>query len=98
MWLSAIVVAQLELSDTVTRSVNLSDVGLACLGNLALFITSLLRGRLYLEMGTRDLMATLTGPKIKDIDKFGLTTTHEFSEASVVMLSMDTSILPSSNS
>eukprot|EP00253_Pinus_taeda_P002970 PITA_02970 len=90
VWLSAIALAQLELSDTVTGSVNLTDVGIACLGNLALFITSLLRGRLYLEMGTRDLMATLTGPKLQDINRYGVMT-REFGQTSVIILSMDPS-------
>ena len=51
VWLSAIALAQLESSEAVTGAVNLTNVGIACLGNLALFITSLVRGRLYLEMG-----------------------------------------------
>lgn len=36
-WLSAIALAQVELSETVTGTVNLTNVGIACLGNLDFF-------------------------------------------------------------
>jgi hypothetical protein len=87
-WLCNIVFAQFEVSETVTGSASFPDVGITSLGNLAVFITSLLRGRLDLEMGARDLMATITGPKLYDINEFGLTTCIErkYGKASVVML------------
>lgn len=83
-WLSHIALAQLEFSEAVTGSASFPDVGIACLGNLAVFITSLLRGRLDLEIGARDVLATNRGPKLKDISGFGLSTRYA---PDVIMLS-----------
>ena len=41
-------------------------------------------------MGTMDLMAIETGPKLKDINRFGVKT-REIGQSSVVILSMDPS-------
>lgn len=96
-WFSYIALAQLELANAVTGSVNFPAVGLTCIGNLAVFFTSLLRRRLDLEMGVRDLMATITGPELKKIQQEnhvkGLTTisNNRYIHASVLMLSTDTS-------
>jgi len=83
-WLSHIALAQLEFSEAVTGSASFPDVGIACIGNLAVFITSLLRGRLDLEIGARDVLATNRGPKLKGISRFGLRTRYA---PDVVMLS-----------
>jgi hypothetical protein len=94
-WLCNIALAQFEISESVTGSANFPAIGIAFLGNLAVFITSLLRGRLDLEMGARDVLATLRGPQLYPInDGFGLTTCEQrqqdrFAKASVVMLSYD---------
>ena len=90
-WLSGIAVAQLELSETVTGFVSFPDIGITCLGDLAIFFTSLYRGRLHLEMGARDVLATITGPKMESINGYGLTTCKgDLKSASVVMLSTST--------
>lgn len=92
-WLSAIALAQFEFSEAVTGSANITDLGITCLANGAVFFASLLRGRLYLEMGARDVMATIRDPELKDIEGLegvGLST-GEIQYASVVMLSNDTS-------
>jgi len=87
--LSCVALAQ-EISGTVSGSVaNFPDVGITCLGNLAIFVTSLLRGRLDLEVAARDVLATARGPKPEHIHRFGLTTckNYEYKCASVVLLS-----------
>lgn len=90
-WLSGFAVAQLELSETVTSSANFPELGITCLANLAVFFTSLYRGRLDLEMGARDVLATITGPKLENINGDGLTTCRgDPKAASVVMLSTST--------
>lgn len=73
-WLSCIAVAQLDISSAITGSASFPHVGITCLGNLAVFITSFIRKRLDLEMAARDFLATITGPckfkKIRDPCKF----------------------------
>lgn len=61
----------------VREAVTVSDM---CMDNVAVLIASLMIGRIDLEMGTRGVMATIRGPKLKVIN------THE-RFASVVMLS-----------
>lgn len=94
-WLSGIALAQLEFSEAVTGSVIFPDGAIACLGNLAVFLTSLLRGRLDLENGVRDVLATNRGPKLREIGRrTGLTTCtgeENYKDAQVVMLSKETS-------
>lgn len=86
--LSNIALAGGLIGEEVTGSSNVPGIGLACLGNLAVFVTSLLRGRLDLELGGRDVLATMRGPKLEDInDGFGLTTSTDYTQVSVVMLS-----------
>lgn len=86
--LSNIALAGGEMGEEVTGSANVPGIGLACLGNLAVFVTSLLRGRLDLELGGRDVLATMRGPKLEDINNgFGHTTSADYSKVSVVMLS-----------
>ena len=65
-WLCNTALAQLEISERVTGSANFPDIGIAFIGNLAVFVTSLLRGRLDLEMemGARDILATMRGPDL----------------------------------
>lgn len=93
VWLSGVALGQLEFSEAITGSVNITDIGITCLSNAAVFVTSLLRGRLYLEIGTRDVLATTTGPaKLEEIngEAAGLTTcksVEKYKYASVVMLS-----------
>lgn len=97
VWLCNIALAQFEIDQNVTGSASISsDIEISFVGNLAIFVTSLLRGRLDLEMGARDLLATLRSPELYVINKgFGLTTCepkeeNRFGEASVVMLSYNT--------
>ena len=44
------------------------------------FVTSLLRGRLDLEISARNVLATNRGPEMKEINGFGLTTCTRKSE------------------
>jgi hypothetical protein len=67
-WLCNIALAQLEISESVTGSANFPAIGIAFLGNLAVFITSLLRGRLDLEMVARDVLATWRDPQMHHIN------------------------------
>eukprot|EP01018_Ginkgo_biloba_P005380 Gb_27443 [translate_table: standard] len=85
-WLP-IALSQLELSEAVTGSVSFLDAGVTSLGHVAAFTTSFFRGRLDLEMGARDVLATIRGPKLEGINGFGLTTDSDPKLASVVMLS-----------
>lgn len=91
-WLCNTVYSEGQLSESVTGSASFPDLGITCIGNAAVFITSLLRGRLDLEMGARDALATITGPKLNDIEGSGITTCRkgEYKKASVVMLSTHT--------
>eukprot|EP01018_Ginkgo_biloba_P005379 Gb_27442 [translate_table: standard] len=79
--------SQLELSEAVSSSVSFMDAGIVSLGHIAVFATTVLRGRLDLEMGARDVLATIRGPKLEDINGFGFTTDSDLRYASVVMLS-----------
>jgi len=97
-WLSAIVSGQMELSETVSSSATFPDSGITCLGNLAVFFSSFLRGRLHLEIGAKDVLATLTGPtKLKNIEEdgwedincFKLSTSSRLTYCSVLMLSRE---------
>ena len=97
-WLSSVAVGQLELSEAVAGFVNFPEVGISCVGNLAVLITSISKGRLDLELGVRDVLASIRGPKLHEINKgFGWTTCKEskdhekdskdYENASVIMLS-----------
>jgi len=97
-WLSAIAFGQFQLSESVSGAVSFPDLMITCLGNLAVFYSSILRGGLYLEMGAKDALTMITGriklKKIKglDINCFGQTTCREenLSDCSVLMLSRET--------
>ena len=39
-------------------------VGISCVANLVIFVTSLIRGRLDLEIGARDALDILASPKL----------------------------------
>ena len=81
--LSIIGLAQFEVgeAEVVKASSNIPDVGLAWVGNLEIFVTSLLRARLDLEISARNVMATNRGPEMKEINGFGLTTcTRKFED------------------
>ena len=56
--LSSAALAQLEVDEIVTGSASFPVLGITCLGNLVVFITSLIRGRLDIEMAARDVVAT----------------------------------------
>lgn len=86
-WLSSVAVGQLELSESITGFVNFPEVGISSIGNLAVLITSISKGRLDLEMGVRDVLATVRGPKLHKINEVGLATSEDYKKASVVMLS-----------
>lgn len=90
-WLSSFAIAQFDISEGVTGSVNFPTLGITCVANLAVFVTSLIRGRLDLEIGARDALHILAGRKLQKIDGMngnGLTTTEgSLRGASVVMLS-----------
>lgn len=73
--LTAVALAQFEWSEGVSGSVSIPDVAFTCLGNLAVFMTAFTRGRLDVENGARDVLATTRGPKLNVlIDGRGLTT------------------------
>jgi hypothetical protein len=55
---------QFELSDSLTGLATFLAIGIKFLENLAVFITSLLRGRLDMERDARDVLATLRGPQL----------------------------------
>ena len=63
-WFSSFCFAQLDLSEGVTRSINFHTLVITCVGNLAVFVTSLIRGRLDLEMGARDVLDILESRKL----------------------------------
>lgn len=91
-WLSCVAVAfaggEEHAAGPVTGAVQgFPNVGITCLGNLAILITSLLRGRLDLEMAARDFLATRRGPKLEYIHRFGLKTCKKYKDASVLLLS-----------
>jgi hypothetical protein len=70
-------------------------VGITCIGNLAVFFSCLIRGRLHVEMGARDLLATITGSKLRELkeeNEYVLTTIRYSEEIipDVVMLSNHT--------
>lgn len=76
-WLSLlcnIALAQFDASEGLTGSTSFPEVAITSLGNLAVFLTCLVRGSLHAEMGARDLLDCITGPKLHDIRGFGLTT------------------------
>jgi len=94
-WLSSFTMAQLDISEGITGSVNFPALGITCLGNLAVFVTSLIRGRLDLEIGARDVLDILKSPKLEIVNGIkhgsGLTTCEgDLQTASVVMLSNGT--------
>lgn len=81
-WFSTFALAQFEISEGVTGSLNnFPTLGITCVGNLALFVTSIIRGRLDLEMGTRDIIDILSTPKLEKIQGiehgYGLTTCRQ---------------------
>ena len=94
-WLSSVAVGQLELSEAVASEavagfVNFPEVGISCVGNLAVLITSISKGRLDLELGVRDVLASIRGPKLHKINKekeVGWTTCKDYKDASIVILS-----------
>lgn len=57
------------------------------MGNLAIFHTSLPRGRLDLEVAARDVFAMVRGPKLEHIHRFDLKTSKKDKHASVVLFS-----------
>lgn len=65
-WMGWLFLQNFKVIETVT----VSDM---CIHNVALLIASLLRGRIDLEMDVKDLMVTLRGSKLKEINGFGLT-------------------------
>lgn len=96
-WLSGIALAQFEFSGVVSGSVNFPGQEIVSLGNLAVFVTSILRERLDLEMAARDVLATNRGPKLKKINETGLTTLQEgiYNDAAVIILSWEQPFNPS---
>ena len=79
-WFSSFCFAQLDLSEGVTRSVNFPTLVITCVGNLAVFVTSLIRGRLDLEIGARDVLDILASCKLVIINgmiETGLTTLYD---------------------
>ena len=82
-WFCSIALAQLEISEALTGSVDLPVLGIACIGNIAVFITCLIRGRLDIENGAKEVLTTLTSPKLMpingnmNVDKGPMTTLAE---------------------
>lgn len=98
-WFCSIALAQLEISEALTGSVDLPVLGIVCIGNISVFITCFIRGRLDIENGAKEVLTTLTGPKLvpingnMNVDKGPMTTLAEkrgVEGASVVMLSNGT--------
>ena len=84
-WLCHNALAQLQISEGVTSSGNFPDLVVTCIANLSVFITCFLGRRLDQDIGARDVVAI--GPKLEDIDGFGVSTCRgEYQNASVVML------------
>lgn len=81
------VLAQFDVSEALTASASFPDVAITCVGNLAVFFSCLLRGRLHVEMGARDLLATITAPKLEKYES----TLNTLGRIDVVMLSTHTS-------
>lgn len=87
-WVCNITLAQLEISEAITGSTGtFPDIGITWMANSVVFVASIFKGRLDLEIGARDVLALLRGPKLDKIDGFGLTTCEQTKDASVVMLS-----------
>ena len=78
--------AQFDISESVTASASFPDVAMTCIGNLAVFFSFLLRGRIHVEMGSRDLLDTISPSKLIE-ERDGQIRT---SMAHVVMLSNHT--------
>ena len=68
-WISSVAVGQLELSEDVAGFVNFPEVGISCVDNLAVLITSISKGRIDLELGVRDVLESVRGPKMHAINK-----------------------------
>lgn len=87
--LTAVALAQFEWSERVSGSVSIPDVAFTWLGNLAVFMTAFTRGRLDVENGARDVLATTRGPKLEGFEGFGLTTPrwNDLRDVDVVPLS-----------
>ena len=89
-WLSSVAVGQLELSEAIAGFVNFPKVGISCVSNLAVLITSISKGRIDLELGVRDVLESVRGPKLHTINKeklVGWTTCKDYKDASIVILS-----------
>jgi hypothetical protein len=79
-WFFEIALAQADLFAKAFESLEFPLEAVTCLVNVLIFSTSLMRGRLDLENGAREVLATLTDPKLKNIngiDGNGLTTCTE---------------------
>ena len=97
--LSSVALAMTEGSETVTGSVaTFPDVGITCIGNLGIFITSLLRGRLDLEVAARDVLATVRVAQLLPIHRFGLTTCNNMRMFLLYCCHISRPILPLDNS
>ena len=81
-------VSTIALAQLVTGSTNFCTIGIACIDNFAVFVTSLLRGRLNLEMGAMDALAMIRSPKIEYVNSgFVLMTSVDYFKDSMVMMS-----------
>lgn len=82
-----------QLSEGFTGSVNFpSSLAITCVGNLAVFVATLIRGRLDLEIGARDALGILLGQELTVLkdrnDRYALTTREtDLRGVDVVMLS-----------
>ena len=52
-WLSSFVFAQFDISEGVTGSVSFPALGIICVADLAVFVISLIRGRLDFSLAVR---------------------------------------------
>ena len=75
-WLSSFVFAQFDISEGVTGSVDFPALGITCVANLAVFVTSLIRGRLDLEIGARDVLDIVVSPKMLINNKMLISLRH----------------------
>ena len=87
-WSVSVSLAKFDRSEGVTGSLIFPALEITCIANLAVFLLSLIRGRLKLEIGAGDLLRILGGTKLKNIDATnGMTTCkRSLEDTSVVML------------
>ena len=73
-WLLSFASAQFDISEGVTGCINnFPTLGIICIVNLAIFVTSLMIGRLDLEVGAQDILDILASRKLMNINGINYT-------------------------